>query len=282
MKTATGAMVTPQGIVAFSVVVLISATMLMGVMMVVVAGVNAETGTRLADADEAHSGAADDAAEYQTNPSVSFSAGEYITEEVDDFNDGIIEVYIDSQATNQELRIKVEDEDNSDDYFHVDITTVDADTTTVDFHDHFSGSSESESESKTFDTYNNANAAWTKVKIEISDTSDSTDGSRKKIAVDIDGTNFIEQDMISPEISMDIKTRQWNQVKFRASSANSGEYNVDDWDIDTSEEGSAYTWTLWIIIILVLYLLISLLFLGTWPFNGSFWNPLTRGSGKFM
>jgi hypothetical protein len=261
---------------------MVSGVLLLGIIIIISCFAIAETGTRLSDADEAHSSAADDAAEYQTNPSVALDAGEYITEEVDEFNDGTISVYFDSQATNQELRIRIENSDDSDDYFYFDVICVSTTETKIEFHDHFSGNSEAESESKAVDTYSNTNGAWTKITIEIQDTADDTDGSRKKVTIDIDGTEFIEEDMISPELSTDIKTREWDTVKFRASSSNSGEINIDDWDIDTGKEGSSYTWTLWILAGIILYLLVALLFIGTWPFNNNFWKPWKRGSGKIM
>jgi len=175
--------------------------------------------------------------------------------EMSDFRELDLDFYVYFNGLNDKLVVTIEDEDDSSNEITITFTCKTATETSVDVDDDY-GASSSEDETKAVDTYQ----TWQAVSIDISDTSESTDGTKTEISVSVGGTDFIDDmKLASAELSAKAKTRKLNDITFTSPTAND-DATIDDVTAD-GDSGQNYTYTLWGSIIGV-----SLVAL-TWHFN---------------
>lgn len=241
------------------------------VSMAGMAGASSETGTDLSGADKAHSGAADDGTYYQSaSYSVALQNGEWIREEIDWFTEVDIDFYVNfrNAAATDYLEVEIKDSDDSDNLISVRIYQTNSGAgINVKVDDSFRGDADDE-EAKTIDLYALTNGAWATVSIEISKTAKSLDGSRQKIQVDVNGTECIDMELVSPEKSANAKVREWDEVEWSSHVAANAIY-VDDWDIDdTASNTYGYTWTL-LCGGLFIVVLAGVWYFGMWPLSST-------------
>ena len=214
------------------------------------ASADTETGTALADLDSQTGMVADTTDYHSASASVAASNADTAKEEVDKFTKLDFEfrmAFEDSTVTNY-LQVEIVNDEDSEHTITVKIYpagTAGASTKVVVDDDY--GDGVDASETKVMQLYDLSVGNFALVEIDIGKTASNTDGSKQKIEVSINGTEYIDMDLKGPATT-DTNQRSWNQVEWTASMSSTTTVNIDDWDIDTGGSSTyGYAWKVYVI-----------------------------------
>jgi len=137
--------------------------------------------------------------------------------------------------------VTIEDDNDNANYVEIEVRTDGADDTKMYITDHYKGQSIKDSKEVAVDTTGSSD--WKQVNIKMYKTSSGTDGTKKMISVEVGSVSGIELEMLSPELSTDVKERSFHRV-----TATAGVDDIvytDDWDVDVDSSsfyGLNWTW----------------------------------------
>ena len=229
----------------------------------------------IADFDSVSGSCINDAAIYSTTPGIALDLG-YGIVDLDDWETMTCSFYIyfSAGSATDELVLTISDNDDNGNSIVVVINAYSTDYTKVTVSDKFNGETSTVAQYNEVDT----SAAWALVKITISDTDKSTDGTTLKFDIDIGTADFKDCDfnLKSSEVSIDPKARKWNDFKF-ASEADTSEVWVDTIDINTtSADMYGYNWTVLLIVTGAIFMTVAY-WRRWWPMNGKLTAPTKTG-----